>query len=111
MLQPITTLIPPAPEELLNSIFCNCTKGCGSNCGCRKVGLQCSVVCGSCRGQSCLNTTPDDTIVESEFNEDEPDLIYLFSDEITVNEDEDDAEAEIEEIDDEEEEEVSEDDE
>lgn len=35
-----TTLLPPAPEELLNSIFCNCKKGCGSSCGCRKLGLQ-----------------------------------------------------------------------
>ncbi|KAF5276684.1 hypothetical protein FQA39_LY06488 [Lamprigera yunnana] len=56
------------------------------------------------------NTTSDDAIVESEFNEGESDLIDLFSVEITVNEDEDEAEAEIEQIDDKEEE-VNEDDE
>lgn len=36
-LEPIQTLLPPAPEKLLNTIFCNCKKGCTNNCGCRKV--------------------------------------------------------------------------
>ncbi|GBP58028.1 hypothetical protein EVAR_39744_1 [Eumeta japonica] len=55
ILQPITTLLPPALDDLLNTIFCNCTKGCGGKCGCKKIGLRCSKVCGHCRGQSCLN--------------------------------------------------------
>lgn len=76
-LEPITTMLPPAPDSLLNMIFCNCTKGCGPNCGCRKVGLPCSVVCGHCQCQSCLNathnadsgdTSDDIDIEEAEYN-------------------------------------------
>jgi hypothetical protein len=62
ILEPTTTLLPPAPEELLYRIFCNCKKGCGSSCRCRKLGLQCSSVCGQCNEQACLNASsyPDD---------------------------------------------------
>jgi hypothetical protein len=69
ILEPTTTLLPPAPEELLYRIFCNCKKGCGSSCGCRKLGLQCSSVCGECNGQACLNASsyPDDLKEESEY--------------------------------------------
>ena len=54
-LEPLTTILPPAPDELLNTIFCNCKNGCGSRCGCRKSGLQCTLACGQCNGQACLN--------------------------------------------------------
>ncbi|KAJ8886807.1 hypothetical protein PR048_013019 [Dryococelus australis] len=57
--QPIITLLPPASGVLLSTIFCSCTRSCGTNCGCRKVGLPCSIVCGHCRGQSCLNPNTD----------------------------------------------------
>lgn len=67
-LEPIQTLLPPAPEKLLNTIFCNCKKGCNNNCGCRKVGLFCSQVCSNCQGQSCSN-------VESNIEEDEDDSV------------------------------------
>jgi len=67
-LESVITLLPPAPDVLLNTIFCNYTKGCGSNCGCRKVGLPCSVVCGHCRGQSCLNVTRDDDSADTSCN-------------------------------------------
>lgn len=58
ILQPVPTQLPPAPDILLNSIFCNCTKGCAGKCSCRKVGLNCSTACGHCHGHSCLNTAP-----------------------------------------------------
>ncbi|GFS69887.1 uncharacterized protein TNCV_3101891 [Trichonephila clavipes] len=45
-LEPITTILLPAPDELLNTIFCNCKNGCGLCCGCGKSGLQCSSACG-----------------------------------------------------------------
>jgi len=61
ILEPIKTLMSPAPDILLHSIFCNCSKGCGGKCSCRKIGLHCSAVCGHCHGQSCLNATPDTT--------------------------------------------------
>lgn len=56
ILEPIMTVLPPAPDELLNMIFCNCTKGYGTTCGCRKIGIKCSIICGHCRGQSCFNS-------------------------------------------------------
>ena len=63
-LEPIQTLLPPAPEKLLNTIFCNCKTDCSKNCGCQKVGLFCSPVCINCQGQTCsnieLNTTDED---------------------------------------------------
>ncbi|KAJ8897858.1 hypothetical protein PR048_003211 [Dryococelus australis] len=59
ILEPIMTLLPPALDVFFNTILCNYTKGCGTNCGCRKVGLPCSIVFGHCRGQSCLNITTD----------------------------------------------------
>ncbi|GBO23190.1 hypothetical protein AVEN_143186-1 [Araneus ventricosus] len=54
-------LLPPAPEKLLNSIFCNCKKGCNYNCSCKKVGLFCSQVCSNCQGQSCSNDESNTT--------------------------------------------------
>ncbi|GBP51845.1 hypothetical protein EVAR_88550_1 [Eumeta japonica] len=57
ILEPIRTLLPPAPAELLNIIFCNRKNGCGSRCGCRKSGLLCSLTCGQCNGQACLNAS------------------------------------------------------
>ena len=56
-LKPVITMNSPAPEELLNTIFCNCKNGCGSRCGCRKAGLQCSLACDQCNGQVCLNAS------------------------------------------------------
>lgn len=57
-LESVMTMNPPAPKELLNIIFCNCENGCGSRFGCRKAGLQCSLVCGQCDGQAFLNASP-----------------------------------------------------
>ncbi|GBO46039.1 hypothetical protein AVEN_203614-1 [Araneus ventricosus] len=51
-LEPIQTLLPPAPEKLLNTTFCNFKKGCNYNCGCKKVGLFCSQVCSNYQGKS-----------------------------------------------------------
>ncbi|KAJ8879752.1 hypothetical protein PR048_020360 [Dryococelus australis] len=40
LLEPIMTLQPPAPDVLLNIMFCNLTRCCGKSCGYRKVGLS-----------------------------------------------------------------------
>ncbi|GBM38239.1 hypothetical protein AVEN_47336-1 [Araneus ventricosus] len=48
-------------KNLLNSIFCNCKKGCNYNCGCKKVELFCSQVCSNCQGQSCSNIESNTT--------------------------------------------------
>ncbi|GBN04671.1 hypothetical protein AVEN_31094-1 [Araneus ventricosus] len=54
-LEPIQTLLPPVPEKLLNTIFCNWKKGCNYKCGSKKVGLFCSQVCSNCQGKSYSN--------------------------------------------------------
>ncbi|CAH1106780.1 unnamed protein product [Psylliodes chrysocephalus] len=54
-LEPVQTLLPPAPEKLLNTIFCKCKKGCSAKCGCKKVGLFCSAACTNCQGRSYSN--------------------------------------------------------
>lgn len=53
---------PPAPSEILKIIFCNCKKGCGNACSCRKAGLFCTEACGACKNDTCTNIPP----VESE---------------------------------------------
>uniref|UniRef100_A0ABM1HVZ4 Uncharacterized protein LOC107064220 n=1 Tax=Polistes dominula TaxID=743375 RepID=A0ABM1HVZ4_POLDO len=65
-LEPITTIFAPALEELLNTIFCNCKSGCCSRFRCRKSGLQCSLACSQCNGQTCFNALP----YQSDVNED-----------------------------------------
>lgn len=88
ILEPTTTLLPPAPDELLNTIFCNCKNGCGSRCGCRKSGLQCSSACGQCNGQACLNASsyPNDLDEESEYV---PEIVEALETNVTDNEDDD----------------------
>ena len=57
---PITTELPPAPENLLKMIQCNCSTDClNARCTCRKHGLDSSLVCGQCRGTGCSNSSID----------------------------------------------------
>ncbi|XP_076444211.1 uncharacterized protein LOC143282453 [Babylonia areolata] len=56
-LEPRQTDLPPAPEDLLKVIRCNCKTDCSSKrCTCRKHGLGCSVACGRCKGLGCSNS-------------------------------------------------------
>ncbi|VDI12837.1 Hypothetical predicted protein [Mytilus galloprovincialis] len=56
-LLPTKSVLPPAPEVLLNIIRCNCKQNCDSKrCTCRKHGLDCSISCGECRGVNCSNS-------------------------------------------------------
>lgn len=57
MLLPVMTDLPPAPDELLKIIRCNCNGDCGTlRCTCRKHNLLCSNVCGHCKGSACINS-------------------------------------------------------
>lgn len=67
MLIPVTMTQLPAPDNLLQMLFCNCKKGCGAACGCRKSGLYCSVACLQCN-DNCSNTQPIIQINEVEEN-------------------------------------------
>ena len=68
-LNPTTTDLPPAPQELLKIVHCNCRSDCSSQrCTCRKMGLECSVACGECRGTSCSNCSPVYLDEENDFD-------------------------------------------
>ena len=63
---PIMMDKPPAPENLLEIIKCNCQSDCVTRaCSCRKHQLKCSIVCGNCKETACLNAME----VESEDNQ------------------------------------------
>lgn len=56
MYVPIRSSLPPAPDELLKTIYCRCKTNCDSKrCNCRKHGLECSVACTECRANTCSN--------------------------------------------------------
>ncbi|CAG2202663.1 unnamed protein product [Mytilus edulis] len=56
MYLPVRSSLPPAPEELLKTIYCRCKCNCDTKrCNCRKHGLECSVACTECRGTTCCN--------------------------------------------------------
>ena len=59
---------PPAPDDLLHLVSCNCRKGCRHQCECRRAGLSCSSICGQCRGVGCENSLPfeEDTEEDTE---------------------------------------------
>nr|XP_036231797.1 uncharacterized protein LOC118683407 [Bactrocera oleae] len=76
-LEPVQTLFPPAPEKLLNTIFCNCKKGCNAKCGCKKVGLFCSLACTHCQGRSCSNF--ESPIIEDSYDTNEEPLLGQFT--------------------------------
>lgn len=61
MLFPVHSNKPPAPEEIINLVSCNCKVSCKNNCSCFKASLDCTAMCGTCGG-SCSNVT----VVEGE---------------------------------------------
>ena len=51
---------PPAPEDLLKAIFCNCKSECNTkHCTCNKFNLMCTDLCGTCQGLTCANISQD----------------------------------------------------
>lgn len=53
---PIRSTKPPAPEELLKTIYCRCKTNCDTKrCNCRKHGLECNIACTECQGTNCCN--------------------------------------------------------
>ena len=60
MYKPISTLDPLAPEQVLNTVRCNCKAACKTKrCSCVKGGLSCSQFC------SCFETCENTDFVES----------------------------------------------
>ena len=56
-LVPVQMTQKPAPDDILELIFCGCAGNCDRmSCSCRKHGLPCNVACKNCEGSSCTNT-------------------------------------------------------
>ena len=54
---PVQMSEPAAPAQLLRNIRCNCGGRCDTrSCTCFKNGLQCTPVCGQCKGIACQNS-------------------------------------------------------
>lgn len=68
-LLPVTTEKPAAPPALLKIISCNCQSGCKGNCGCRKHGLKCSIICSYCEGKTCSNVEAVGIDIEGDVDE------------------------------------------
>ena len=48
---PLQNDLEPAPMELLKLVRCTCKSGCGTlRCGCKRIGLECTVACRDCKG-------------------------------------------------------------
>ncbi|KAJ8733220.1 hypothetical protein PYW08_001518 [Mythimna loreyi] len=55
-LTPTLTTLEAAPPEVLKLASCRCKKGCSTvACSCRKSGLNCTLLCLSCHGETCSN--------------------------------------------------------
>ncbi|KAK1906611.1 Chromosome-associated kinesin KIF4 [Dissostichus eleginoides] len=58
--EPVQTLVPMAPEELLQFTSCNCNGDCSNRrCSCKRNGVKCISACGVCKGISCKNCGHD----------------------------------------------------
>ncbi|KAJ8882994.1 hypothetical protein PR048_014833 [Dryococelus australis] len=62
---PVTCVLAPAPDELLNLISFNCKKGCQRGSQCRSTGLHCSSMCRHCRGNGCSNILLEADLLET----------------------------------------------
>ncbi len=71
-LVPVMTDLPPALDELLRVIRCNCTTDCSTaRCSCRQHSLECSPACGQCRGIGCSNSIAADISDEDDDDDDD----------------------------------------
>ncbi|KAJ8409990.1 hypothetical protein AAFF_G00210310 [Aldrovandia affinis] len=58
--EPVPTLDPMAPEELLRFTSCNSNGDCSNRrCSCKKNGVKCISACGNCKGITCNNCIHD----------------------------------------------------
>ena len=59
--EPVPTLDPMAPDELLWFTSCNCKGDCSNRrCGCKKNSVYCIAACGNCKGIACRNSFHSD---------------------------------------------------
>ena len=71
---PLQTTLPPAPEQLLQVIRCNCKADWSTlRCSCKKHNIECTPACGSCRGSGCTNT------LQMQCDDNEDDVIMMMT--------------------------------
>lgn len=63
---PVQTIKGPALPEILKMIFCQCKKECKGPCTCKKAGLPCSSICGSCESRQCSNYKDSDNMLSQQ---------------------------------------------
>ncbi|GBN56785.1 hypothetical protein AVEN_245931-1 [Araneus ventricosus] len=54
--KPVTSALPPAPENLLHLIRCGWKENCFRNCECKRSGLTCTIMCSECARESCFSS-------------------------------------------------------
>ena len=75
--EPIPTLEPMAPEELLKFTSCNCKGDCSNRrCSCKKNDVKCIAACGNCKGITCKNCIDD---IDPEDESEELDMDYCYN--------------------------------
>ena len=75
--EPIPTLEPMAPEELLKFTSCNCKGDCSNRrCSCKKNDVKCIAACGNCKGITCKNCIDD---IDPEDESEELDMYYCYN--------------------------------
>ena len=85
ILLPILTDMPAAQKELLEIIRCSCKSGCSTGkCSCRKHGLECTTLCGNCKGVGCDNSPTPDLVEDDNLDEDQ-EPVTLYNQEFTVD--------------------------
>ena len=61
--EPVLTLKPVAPENMLKLVSCNCGGDCSTKrCSCRRNNLKCISSCGNCHGNQCTNVIVDNDL-------------------------------------------------
>ncbi|CAG2061476.1 unnamed protein product, partial [Timema podura] len=76
-----TTIDAVTPEAVLNLLFFKRTTGCGSMCGCRKGGINCTAVCHHCHGDflNSVSIVDEDEIEDQDEQSTVKDLISSLS--------------------------------
>lgn len=69
--EPVPTLDPMAPDELLQFTSCNCNGDCSTRrCSCNKNGVKCISAFGICKGIICKNCIEEDTEYAEDYDVD-----------------------------------------
>lgn len=83
ILEPTTTLLQAAPDEMQYWTWFFVTVGCGFNRGCRRIGIKSYIICGYFPGKSCLNSSSDDDNIDDPYEYNDINLIECLETDIS----------------------------